>query len=98
MPTSSATCATPSPSPSGLVLDDPRAQERVKKSLDVSVEHALETADVESGPRVFDPLIGVHKVTANLRAEPGLGLLLIFGGLLGLAPFFFQPGQPGPQH
>ena len=70
----------------------------IEKALDVAVQHALEVAHVVAGAGVLDALIGMQEVVANLRAEAGLGLFLVLGGLRGFAFFFFQPGQPGPQH
>ena len=73
-------------------------QERIEKTLDVAVQHALKIADIVAGAGVFHPLVGMQKVIADLRAEAGLGLGVVFGGLCRLAFFFFQPGQPGTQH
>ena len=58
----------------------------------------MKIAHVIAGPHVLDALIGVQEIIANLRAEAGLGLFLVAGGLLGFALFFLDPRQPGPQH
>ena len=50
---------------------------------------------VVAGARILHALIGMQKVVADLRAEAGFGLLLVFAGLLGFPFFFLHPGQPG---
>jgi hypothetical protein len=74
------------------------AQKGVEEAVEVAVEHALEVAHIVPRSLVFDPLVGVQKVVADLRTKPGLGLLLVASQLIGLPLLFLETGDPGPQH
>ena len=42
------------------------AQIGVEKALDIAVENALETADIVACSGIFDPLVGMQKIVADL--------------------------------
>src|SRR5829696_6473780 len=47
-------------------------QERLDEDVDVAVEHAVDVADLLLGPVIFDQLIWVQDVAADLAAEGNL--------------------------
>src|SRR4051812_28512091 len=47
---------------------------------------------------VFDALVRMQKVVANLRTEAGFGFRLIFCRLLGFAFFFLKSGEARAEH
>src|SRR5262245_37688016 len=51
-----------------------------------------------AGACVFDALVGVEKVVADLRAEAGFGLRAVLGSLLSFLLFFLQASQARTEH
>ena len=72
-----------------LRLDGQPIQIGVQKSLNLSIEYFVDIAHRMAGARVFDALVGMHKVIANLRSKTNALFVLVLAGLFGLTFFVF---------
>src|SRR5690606_17252254 len=70
----------------------------IEKPLDLSIHNTMKTAHVVPGSGVFDALIGVQEVVADLRTEAYFGLGLVLLCLLAFAAFLLDAGQTRAKH
>ena len=67
----------------------------VDEDVEPAVEHGVRVADLDLGPEILAPLVGLEDVVADLAAEADLGFFVVSLGVLGLAFFFLEPDQLG---
>lgn len=80
-----------------FVLDLP-LEVGVEEALDVAIEDGVEIAHRKAGTGIFDTLVGVLKVTADLAAKADASLGLILGRFRLFAFHFFEPSQLRAEH
>ena len=81
-----------------LRLDGQPIQIGVQKSLNLSIEYFVDIAHRMAGARVFDALVGMHKVISNLRPKPNSRFVLTVSSVLSFSLFLLDPGQCGAKH
>ena len=73
-------------------------QIRIQKTLNLSIKRLVDIAHRETGPGIFDSLIGMHKVISDLGTETNPSFVFIIGGAIGFSFFFLDPRDRSAKH